>query len=357
MNKKAINELRQDCLTSVSAQLTVLRRLAGQHILITGGTGFLGSWLAETVAALNDEYGLNIRLELLARGADSWARRFPHLATRADIVVRSQDVRGPFEIAADVKYVIHAAGVPDGREHASDPLRVLQTIVTGTMNTLDAASKSTGLERLLHVSSGLVYGGRAAPAGFDEESFDGFDAGQVGAVYAEAKREAENICAVYRSQFRLPIVTVRPFTFVGPYQDLNRPWALNNFLRDAISGRDIKIHGDGETRRSFLYGSDAACWALCALLGGTAGRAYNLGSQHAVSLRDVAMRITAMFSRRISVQYRTMPAQQSRAADFVPNTTRAVTDLRVRETVDLDAALRKTVAWNESVKSDQPVTS
>lgn len=339
--------IREDCLAAIAPHVPVLRELAGRRLAITGGSGFLGSWLAETVTALNDEHKMDIRLDVLAYRASAWAADYEHLGGRPDVSTRDQDVRSSFEFASDVSFVVHAAGIPDGRVHSSDPLRVFQTCVTGIGNVLDAASKLSNMAGLLNVSSGLIYGGQAGPGGFTEDTFGGLDIGQVSHVYAESKRAAESLCAAYRSQFRIPIVTTRPFTFVGPYQKLNRPWALNNFLRDALGGREIRVHGDGETRRSYMYGSDAACWVLVALVKGTPGRAYNLGSKGVMSIRQLAEEISLQVERRPAVLFRTLPAAQLRQSDFFPSTDRAMQELKVQETVGISSALAKTIAWHK----------
>src|SRR5471030_1412562 len=133
-------DMRQDCLAACADQPDVRAALARQHIAVTGGTGFLGSWIAEMVAALNDQYQLGITLDLYARNVSEWPAQYPHLARRLDIRLRSQDVRSPFEFAKNTSYVVHAAGIPNNRVHASDPLRVHQTTVAGIGNALDAAS-------------------------------------------------------------------------------------------------------------------------------------------------------------------------------------------------------------------------
>src|SRR5471032_2101953 len=116
-------ETRQDALAACAAQPEVRAALARQHLAVTGGTGFLGTWIAELVAALNDEYGLGITLALYARNVAEWRQKCPHLAARADIRLHSQDVRSSFEFARNTSYVIHAAGIPNNRVHASDPQR------------------------------------------------------------------------------------------------------------------------------------------------------------------------------------------------------------------------------------------
>ena len=348
MNSMFRAAVRDDCLKSLSAHLPVLQELGGRRLAITGGTGFLGTWITETIAALNDEHKLGIRLDVLASNAEAWAARREHLGRRADVIPRNQDVRSSFEFAGDVTHVIHAAGIPDGRVHSSDPIRVFQTSVAGIGNSLDAASKLSDIARVLNVSSGLVYGGRAGPDGFTEDAFGPLEVGQGSHIYAESKRAAESLCAAYRSQFRMPIVTVRPFTFVGPYQELNRPWALNNFLRDALGNREIRVHGDGATLRSYMYGSDAACWALVALVSGTPGRAYNLGSKERISIKQLAERISGQMERQPAILYRTLPAIQLKQADFFPSTARSELELGLRESLGFPAALAKTIEWHKA---------
>ena len=68
----------------------------------------------------------------------------------------------------------------------------------------------------------------------------------ITSVYAEVKRCAETLCTAYSSQYKVPIVIIRPFAFIGPYQFLDKPWAINNFLRDGIAGGPIRILTDGD---------------------------------------------------------------------------------------------------------------
>jgi nucleoside-diphosphate-sugar epimerase len=229
MTNGRYTEIREDCLLACAPQPEVRIALGLKHIAITGGTGFLGTWIAETITALNDEYRLGITLDLYARNVNDWAQKYPHLSKRNDIRLQAQDVRSPFEFARNTNFVVHAAGIPNNRVHSSDPLRVHQTTVSGINNALGAASQLDNLIRFVNVSSCLVSGQPSRHGPLAETDYFPMPCGQLHSVYAEAKRAAENLAAIYRSQFRLPISTVRPFTFAGPYQELDRPWALNNF--------------------------------------------------------------------------------------------------------------------------------
>lgn len=302
--------------------------LASAHIAVTGGTGFLGTWLAETVAVLNDEHKLGITLHIYARHTEKWSAAYPHL-NRNDIILHRQDVRSAFEFDPRVTHVIHAAGIPDNRMHASDPLRVFETTVYGAHNSLEAAAKLGKLKRFVHVSSGLVVQAIG-------------ESGQIHRVYVDAKRAAETLCSIYRSQHRLPMLTLRPYTFIGPYQLLDRPWAVNNFMRDSLTGHEIRIHGDGNTKRSYLYGSDAAAQLLQLLARGDDGATYDLGSQHPVALAELAERVAAKVNPSPRITLRTLP-HAAPGRDFLPDVKNP---LGLSESCNLDMAIDHTLAWH-----------
>lgn len=344
-------EIRRDCLLASAAQPDVRAKIGFQHIAVTGGTGFLGTWIAEMVAALNDEHRLGITLDLYARNTNDWAQKYPHLSVRSDIRLRSQDVRSPFDFARDTNFVVHAAGIPNNRVHSSDPLRVHQTTVMGLNNALDAATQLDNLTRFLNVSSCLVNGRPNRLGPLNENEYFPIPSGQLHTVYVEAKRAAENLAAIYRSQFRMPVSTIRPFTFTGAYQELDRPWAINNFLRDALTGSDIRIHGDGKARRSYLYGSDAAWWTLAALANGVDGATYNVGSPNAVTHLELATLIGERVAPKPRVVLNTVPSKQGQDDDLFPDLTATRKSLGVTQTCSLEQAVDKTYRWFVSAHS------
>jgi len=339
------SEIRKDCLLATAGQSGVYSTLGFQHIAVTGGTGFLGTWIAELVAALNDEHRLGITLDLFARNINDWAQLYPHLAQRSDIRLKSQDVRSPFELSRNTNFVVHAAGIPNNRVHASDPLRVHQTTLLGLNNTLEAATQLDSLSRFLNVSSCLVSGTPNRPGALAESDYFSLPCSPLHAVYAEAKRAAENLASIYRSQFRMSVSTLRPFTFAGPFQALDRPWALNNFLRDALTGSDIRLHGDGTARRSYLYGSDAAWWTLAALVHGVDGAIYNIGSPTPVTHLELVDLIGQKTSLKPRVVLNTKPVQQSMQDDLFPDTQLTQNSLRVIQTCTLEQIVDKTWRW------------
>jgi dTDP-glucose 4,6-dehydratase len=348
-------EIRQDCLLACAGQPDIRAKLALQHLAVTGGTGFLGTWIAETIAALNDKYQLGITLDLYARDVSEWAKRYPHLSQRIDIRLKGQDVRSPFEFARSTNFIVHAAGIPNNRVHSSDPFRVHQTTILGLNNALDASTQLDNLSRFLNVSSCLVSGTPNRPGALTEKDYFPTDCGQLHKVYVEAKRSAENLAAIYRSQFRMHISTIRPFTFAGPYQDLDRPWALNNFLRDVLTGSDIRIHSDGHARRSYMYGSDAAWWTLAAIANGADGDTYNVGSSTAVTHLELIKLIGEHTSPKPRVVLNTVPSKQGQD-DLYPDVSFTQKKLGVTQTCSLEQTVEKTWRWFAGPKNKNEIS-
>lgn len=337
--------VRED-VARVARDVADLSALRGQSILITGGTGFLGTWLTEILTHLNDKHRFRVSISLLATRPAEFAERAPHLVKRADVKVIARDVANLVELPSGIQYLVHAAASPDNRLHASDPLRVIRTIVMGTQAVAECAARLPGIKRMVNVSSGLVYG--AKPVGAEsigENAFGGLDSSSVVNVYAEAKRMAETISAAYRNQHRLPIVTVRPFSFLGPYQSLDRPWAINNFIRDTLHGGPVRILGDGQTVRGYMYGADFAWWVLNILARADVGQTYNVGSSSGINLLDLASRIATLMPSQPKVSTG-MFSEGVPKTSFVPDTAAAARDFGLNQAFELTEALRRTIEWH-----------
>jgi nucleoside-diphosphate-sugar epimerase len=337
--------IRRDCLASLSLIPDLFRKLRSHRIAVVGGTGFVGTWIAETVTVLNDEYGCQIRVDLLGRSTSQWREAHSRLIERDEIHLQQIDVRSSFELARDVTLVIYAAGIADPRVHASDPFQVHVAAVQGMTHALTAAARLEDLQRFLNLSSGLVLGGQAENRALRESDVGILDFTRIHNVYPEARRAAENLVSLFASQYRIPVCTARAFTFIGPFQSLDAPWAANNFMRDALTGNEIRLHGDGATRRSYLYGSDVAAWLLKMLVDGRDDGTYNLGGGQPVSHSEVASMVAARTTPTPPLVYKSQPANFARRHDFFPDLQHTKTTLGLSQAFEVEAAIERSMRW------------
>lgn len=318
--------------------------LASCGLAVTGASGFMGIWLTELLQHLSRAQGLKLKLYLVARDFQFAKGQAPHLYARDGVTLICEDVRSLHELPSDVEWVVHAAASPDARVHNSQPMLASQTIAQGTLAVLECAARLPRLKGFLNVSSGYVSGFHSGDTPIAERTFEGFDPGVFASAYMEAKRYAESLCSIFRSQHRIPVVTARPFSFVGPYQSPDAPWAVNNFIHDAVARRPIRIQGDGTAVRSYMYGADMAWWLLNLLLKGESGRSYNLGSDKAVTLKELAERIGRLTNDRIEIHH-SRPLLKSKPSVFVPSTEMVRSELGLASRFDLDEALKRTLQW------------
>jgi dTDP-glucose 4,6-dehydratase len=346
-NKIVFDDCKKSCV-----EIECFSVLNGKSILVSGGTGFIGKWISEMVSYINYTSNLNIKLYLLGRNIVKFKEEVPHLAEKSFINLIEQDVRYLHDLPSDVNYVIHAAGSPDSREHVSDPLKTIETFYKGTQSLLDSASRIQDLIKIVHLSSHQVYGKNETEQLLTENSFGSFEALNVSNCYAESKRIAETLCSYFKNNLRLPIIILRPFAFIGPYQDIEKPWAINSFIRDAILGGPIRILGNGMTERSYLYASDMAYCILKSLIDGKIGEIYNLGSNTPISLNDLAFKIKNHSPSEIEVLSKSSKENYLSVSKLVPNTDKINKEFNFKEIFTIDEAISRTILWNKLLKSE-----
>jgi nucleoside-diphosphate-sugar epimerase len=347
----------QDLARIVDATAALWTPWRRKRILLTGATGFFGCWLLESLGAANRALGLELEIYAQSRAPDKFIARVPHLGRDAGIRwIACEPVRISVAELRDAQArevpqldaMIHLVTEADGGATVANPKAAFETIA-GTTRSALALAAATGVQRFLFTSSGSVYAREpAAPERIPETQAvvpEPADYRLVHAIGGRAKWVAEQHCAEYAERHGFDVAVARGFTFVGPHLPLQGKFALGNFLGDALNGRDIHIQGDGTPVRSYLYAADLAVWLWRILLRGISARPYNVGSEHAASLREVAdtVRREVAPAAAVKVLSRSDPARPPDR--YVPDTTRARTELGLSETIMLPEALRRTAAW------------
>lgn len=331
--------LEQD-LDAVQAALAPLWwRLSGARVFMTGGTGFIGRWMLEALARAD----IDIEVTVLSRDPGAFAARVPHLARRFQVIAGDVTVFAP--PGGSFTHVIHAATDASAALNATDPRRMFDTIVTGTRHALDFAVER-GAERFFFLSSGAVYGAQPWDVTHvGEDWMGGPDQRDPRSAYGEGKRAAEMLCAIYGTQFGLDVVNARIFALLGPLLSLDIHFAAGNFIRDATAGRTIRVDGAGSAVRSYLYAADLTIWLWTLLISGKRGAVFNMGSEEAVSIADLARR-TATLLGAPGVDILGRPDPGWNPGRYVPSTAAIRGALGLSPMIGLDEAIRRTALSN-----------
>lgn len=286
--------------------------------------------------------GTDIRATLLSRDPARFKAKVPHLGLRPEfdwVVGEPTEFEAPiggFDYLIDFATPSAAEVMQSGiQADGAGGTAIIERCLQGSANLIRFA-KATGVRRLLYASSGAVYGRQPADVERLAEDFVA-DAATV-SPYGQLKQRSETLLL----ESGLDCVIARGFAFIGPYLPLTDKFAAGSFLRDALAGGPIRIHGDGSPVRSYLHCADLAAWLVTLLARGRSGGAYNLGSDQAVSLRELAQRIAAALPTPCQVIAGGAPVIG--VERYLPNIGRAQTELGLRLAIGLDAAVARSVS-------------
>ena len=336
----------QDCERVYGKISQKLEELENVSILVTGGSGFLGSWIAELVNHMNTFHNKNIKLFLLDRDSERFETNLKHISKSNMIEFIECDIRSISDLPNEVNYIIHGAAPQDRRFLSSSPLETMNSICDATSAILHSAARLSNLVKFINISASYIYQDEA------EEKISLLSEGlpldlKPSNAHSEAKRYSEMLGSAARSEMRIPVITVRPFTFCGAYQDINSPWALNNFIKDSLNKRPIKILGDGATIRSYMYGADFAAWTILILLTGKIGNIYNLGSDCGISLRELAEKVSRFSKFSPEILLNSSLTGSVKNTILVPDMKQVFDEFGLTHLTDIDTAIDRTIKWYE----------
>jgi nucleoside-diphosphate-sugar epimerase len=320
----------------------------GKSIFLTGGTGFFGKWLLESFIFANEKLSLNAKITTLTRNPEAFLMDYPFYKEHTNTVrfIKGDILRYDFNLDEKFHFIIHAATAASESLNKTNPLLMMDTIIIGTRNILDFATTQP-IEGFLFISSGAVYGKQPWNHSHTKEN-DSFkiNINNSNAAYAEGKRIAELYSSTYSEKYNLPIKIARCFAFVGPYLPLDTHFAIGNFINNAINNEDIIIKGDGSTIRSYMYASDLMVWLWTILLNGEINQPYNVGSDEAISIKQLAEKISSISKAKVVVKILGAPVHQEQVDIYCPSIAKANT-INVNIRVQLTESILKTIKFYE----------
>ena len=310
------------------------------NLLLTGGTGFFGKALLRHWQAAPS----GVLVTVLSRNPEIFLAQHPEFAQLPWLRFHKGDILDPASLPATASYthLLHAAADSTLGPQLT-PLQRYTQIVDGTRHLLEYAAMH-GIPRFLLASSGGVYGAQPQALAQIPEDYHGMpDPLNAQNAYSIAKRCAEHLCALYAQQHGIQAVVARCFTFVGRDLPLDVHFAIGNFIRDALHHPCITVSGDGSPIRSYMDQRDLARWLDVLLRDGRAGHAYNVGSDAAVSIAELAHQVRDLLAPDKPVHIAGTANTGNPIHRYVPRISKARRELGLTLGYTLQDAVRETV--------------
>lgn len=305
------------------------------HIVVAGGTGFLGSHLCDRLL----EQGH--RVVCLDNGVTGRKANVAHLAghPRFELIDCDVSTSIPSRVAGDRVY--HLASPASPPRYLEIPIETLLTNATGTQNLLELTERCGA--RFLLASTSEVYGNPLEHP--QSERYNG-NVSCTGprSCYDEGKRYAEALTMAFHRARGLDVRIVRIFNTYGPRMNPKDGRALPNFVAQSLLRQPITVYGSGEQTRSFCYVDDTVAGIMALMEHPDArGEAVNVGNPAEVTLRELIAKIQALVGTDLPLVYSAMP--QDDPVRRQPDVAKAKALLGWEPRVGLDEGLRATIAW------------
>lgn len=265
--------------------------LFGKTVLITGGTGLIGSSVADQLIWLNRNRDAKIRIVIAARSEDRVWNRFEGVSAEDGMEYLQYDATKMEDVVfdGDLDYIIHAASNANPAIYMKEPVETMLSNFLGLNRMLRLAAEKK-VERLMFVSSSEVYGQKESlTEPFEENKYGFLDILNERAGYPSSKRAGETLVVAYGMEYGVDSVIVRPGHIYGPTITPADNRASAEFTRDALEGKDIVMKSKGEQLRSYCYSLDCASAMLTVLIKGEKSSAYNISNPDAIcTIRAIA---------------------------------------------------------------------
>jgi UDP-glucuronate decarboxylase len=309
---------------------------ADKKVLVTGGAGFIGSWLCDVLV----NFGAKVTvIDDLSTGR---LKNIDHLTSNLNFKLVESDVC-KFKSEEKFEVILHMAGHASPDEYMVHPIETLQTSAFGTEKMAELARKNDAL--LLFASTSEVYGdAEVVPT---PESYWG-KVNPIGprSCYDEGKRFAEALLMAYSKQYGLNVRVPRIFNSYGPRlrEDGLYGRAMSRFILQAQTNQPITIYGDGKQTRSFCYITDTVTGLMLLVQSREAkGEVVNVGNSQEKTILELATKIKKLTKCKSSVTFHPLPKDDPKRR--CPDTNKLERLVGWKPNVSFEEGLQRTVAW------------
>lgn len=348
MQKAILNDLK----ITIEDIKKEAKLLEGKTVLISGGSGFLGSYINVVIYLLN-KYVLKNKCKVVSLDNYITGSRKNFILDIKDKNFQfiHSDVRLPLTINEKIDYIIHAAGLASPFYYKKYPLETIESAFLGAKNLLDLA-RMNKIDNFLFFSSSEIYGDPEPSAVPTPETY----AGRVSSVgpracYDESKRLAETLCVIYHQIYKVPVNIVRPFNVYGPGMKHTDYRVMPTFLYYGLRGKNLPVHDKGIQTRTFCYITDALSAIFRVLLLGKSGEIYNIGNDSPeISMYELASIICEILNNGTKPRRKNYPTHYPAGEPMrrCPDLTKIKTEVGYKPKIDLKTGLKKSVVWFKS---------
>lgn len=337
-----LNKLANDLTDDVKA-------ISGKTILISGGAGFIGSYLVATLFKLNRLVLTKpCRVISIDNYITGWPNNFLMKIKDKKFLFLHGDVRLLPAIDEPVDYIIHAAGLASPYYYRKYPLETIESAVWGAKNLLELA-RLKQIRGMVFFSSSEIYGNPDPQFVPTPETYSG-NVSSIGprACYDESKRLAETLCITYYQLYRVPTKVVRLFNVYGPGMKHTDYRVIPTFIYRGLKKQNLPVHDKGIQTRTFCYVTDAIAGVMKVLLGGRPGEVYNIGNDKPeVSMYELATIVARLINNGVKPRRKGYPATYPAGEPQrrCPDITKISKELNYIPKVSLHSGLKKTIAW------------
>ena len=264
-------------------------KLTNKTLLISGGTGFIGTFLCNVIRYRNKKYHQNIKVISLA---------FNQLEDDETVTYLKRDVTQPVLIDGNVDFILHMASNTHPEQYKTDPVGTITGNVFGAYHLLTLA-KEKHSTRFVLASSCEIYGD--GKDGLMDELYCGYiNSNTARAGYNESKRVSESLCQSFAQQYGIESCVFRLARVFGADKTKRDTKAMAQFIRNAVDGEDIVLKSKGLQKYSYVYIADAVSGIFKVLLDGVPGEAYNISADYDdCTLGDYAEYIASLGGRKV----------------------------------------------------------
>ncbi|MDX2146385.1 MAG: UDP-glucuronic acid decarboxylase family protein [Planctomycetota bacterium] len=312
-----------------------------KRILVTGGAGFLGSHLCERLVAQGHD------VICLDNFFTSQKSNVAHLLARPNFELLRHDITHPIWLEVDQVYNLACPAAPG--HYQFNPIKTMKTSVIGAINVLGMAKRCRA--KVLQASTSEIYGDPEVHP--QPETYRG-NVNPIGprACYDEGKRAAETLFFDYHRANKVNIRVIRIFNTYGPRMHPYDGRVVSNFIRQALTGEDLTIFGDGSQTRSFCYVDDLIEGMIRMMnTGDDFIGPVNLGNPHEFTIRELAELVIQMTGSKGRIVHKPLPADDPTQRQ--PDIALARHRLSWEPRVPLKEGLHKTIEWFRSVKLEE----